>query len=71
MRLSFQQLVQLAAFVHPFAQRVVGLEPSLQRLDFGDRLTGALGVGPERAVRQLLLELREALGLPVDVKESS
>jgi len=71
MGFGFEQLVQLTALIHPLAQRVVGLEPPLQRFDFSDGLAGALGVGPERAVGHFLLELREARGLSVDVKESS
>ena len=68
---SFEELVQLAALVHPLAQRVVGLEPPLQGFDFGNGRAGPLGVGPERTVRHLRLQLREARGLPLDVKGSS
>ena len=67
---GFEQIVQLAALVHALAQRVVRLEPTLQGFDFGDRGAGTLGVGPQRAFRHFLLELREAGGLPLDVKES-
>ena len=67
---GFEELVQLAALIHTLAQRVIGLEPTLQRFDFGDRLTGAFRIGPESALRHLVLELREPRGLPLDVKES-
>ncbi len=67
---GFEELVQLTAFVHALAEGVVRLEPALQGFDFGDRLTGAFGVGPEGAVRHFLLQLREPRGLPLDVKES-
>jgi len=67
---GFEQIVEFAALVHALAQRVVRLEPTLQGFDFGDRGAGTLGVGPERAFRHFLLELREAGGLPFDVKES-
>src|SRR6058998_2505206 len=36
------QLVQLTALIHPLAQRVVGLEPPLQRFDFSDGVARAL-----------------------------
>ena len=68
---GFQQIIQLAALIHALAQRMVGLEPPLQRFDFGDSLAGALGIGPQRAVGHFLLKLRETRGLPVDVKENS
>jgi len=68
--LGFEKLVELARLIHALTQRVVGLEPTFQRFDFGDRRAGTFGVGPERSFRHFLLELREPRGLPVDVKES-
>jgi len=67
---GFEQLRQLAPFIDPLAQGVIGLEPTLQRFDLGDRLARAIGVGPQRPVRHDPLELRQARPLPIDVKET-
>ena len=67
---GFEQLGQLAPLIDPLAQGVIGLEPSLQCFDLGDRLAGAVGVGPERPVGHDALQLRQARRLPVDVKET-
>ena len=67
---GFEQLGQLTPLIDPLAQGVIGLEPAFQRFDLRDGLPGALGVGPQGAVRHGALELPQASRLPVDVKET-
>ena len=66
----FEQLRQLAPFIDPLAQSVIGLEPALQRFDLRDGLPGALGIGPERSVGHRALQLHQARRLAVNVKET-
>ena len=67
---GLEQLVQLAPLVHALPQRVIGLEPTLQRLDLGDGLPRPVGVGPEGAPRHDSLQLGQPGRLSIDVKGS-
>ncbi len=68
---GFEQLGELAAVGHAFAQRVIGLDPALQPLDLFYRPARLLRIRPHVPFRHGVLQLGQAFGLPVHVKESS
>ena len=71
MGFRFQQLGELAAVGHAFAQRVIGLEPALQPLDLFYGPARLLRIRPHVPFRHGVLQLGQAFGLPVHVKENS
>ncbi len=70
-RLGVGQLGELPRLVEPLAQRLVGLHPALQPLDFLHDLARPLGVGPQAGVGHGALQLPEPRELGIQVKESS
>src|SRR5881296_351139 len=69
--LRLEQLVELARLVDALAERVVWLEPALERLGLLDHLASPLLVRPDGPFRHGVLHLAQPLALPRYVKGSS